>query len=143
MTNRFPKPEEILLRVNRASPFLRACLLLAGFGGGYALVRADVMGSPVCPFHTMTGLSCPGCGLTRGILALLRGDLVPALAMNLFSPVFLGVLLWTAVGWVWGSSRFISVWRRLPLWVQGTTATALVTFGVVRNIPGFEFLQPT
>ncbi|MNK15533.1 hypothetical protein D3C87_336770 [compost metagenome] len=29
-----------------------------------------------CPFKKMTGLDCPGCGLQRSVLALLKGDVV-------------------------------------------------------------------
>lgn len=31
-----------------------------------------------CPIKFLTGISCPGCGMTRAILAFLRGDLKQA-----------------------------------------------------------------
>lgn len=37
---------------------------------------------PPCLFHTLTGFSCPGCGCTRAVLALLRGDLLQSLRFN-------------------------------------------------------------
>ncbi len=52
----------------------------------YGLVGAGVIvlgltasgddGPVLCPFRICTGGYCPGCGMTRGIGAALRGDLV-------------------------------------------------------------------
>ena len=47
-----------------------------------------------CPIWTATGIPCPGCGLTRGSIALLQGDLRGMAAAHIFAPVFLiGVVL--------------------------------------------------
>jgi hypothetical protein len=37
---------------------------------------------PPCAWHAWTGWPCPGCGATRAILSLLRGDPVGAIAWN-------------------------------------------------------------
>ena len=44
------------------------------------LVGAGLL--PACPWHTVTGFACPGCGSTRAILRLLEGDLAAGLAFN-------------------------------------------------------------
>lgn len=36
----------------------------------------------ICPFKILTGFDCPGCGLTRATLALLRGDIKSSLHYN-------------------------------------------------------------
>jgi len=41
-----------------------------------------------CPFATMTGLPCPGCGMTRAFLAMLRGDWATVLLFHPFAPFF-------------------------------------------------------
>ena len=52
-----------------------------------------------CSFREIAGIDCPGCGLQRSILALLRGDLVesilrfPALLPLVAMFVFLGIHL--------------------------------------------------
>lgn len=37
-----------------------------------------------CLFNKVTGLNCPGCGVTRGLLALLRLDFKSAAQFNIF-----------------------------------------------------------
>jgi hypothetical protein len=39
---------------------------------------------PQCSFKKMTGLYCPGCGATRALYALVHGDLLRAISMNVF-----------------------------------------------------------
>jgi hypothetical protein len=56
---------------------LTPVVLLAAF---YAL------GVPVCGSKVLFGLPCPGCGMSRAVVALLRGDI--ALAARLHPAVF-------------------------------------------------------
>lgn len=44
-----------------------------------------------CPFHQVTGLPCLGCGLTRGMLCLVRGDWHGMLVHHPFAPYFLAL----------------------------------------------------
>jgi hypothetical protein len=50
----------------------------------------------LCGFKTVTGLPCPGCGLTHSFCALGKGAIGQAVEYNLLGPaLFLaGVLLW-------------------------------------------------
>ena len=53
-----------------------------------ALVFCHLLGI-TCPIKYVTGISCPGCGMTRAWLSLLRGDTAQAFA---YHPLFLLVL---------------------------------------------------
>jgi hypothetical protein len=55
------------------------------------------LGLVLCPFRLLTHLPCPGCGMTRAMLALCHGDLRAALIAHPLSP-FLAVAL--GVWWV-------------------------------------------
>ena len=57
-----------------------AALLLAGLLY-VCLIRMFGIGI-CCPFEHLTGLLCPGCGVSGMMLALLRGDLAAAFACN-------------------------------------------------------------
>lgn len=97
---------------------------------------------PVCQFHRLTGLDCPGCGMTRATYALLHGDGRTALHDNAFFVAVLGGLAlrggWFAVNRARGR-RNGEFFR--PKWLWPLLVVALV-FTVVRNLPAFAFLSP-
>lgn len=35
-----------------------------------------------CPFKSMTGIDCPGCGMQRSIIKLLEGDIVQSVSFH-------------------------------------------------------------
>ena len=65
-------------------------------------------GGWMCPFLWVTGLSCPGCGMTRALLLLLQGDAAGSFAMNpMLIPILLGCLAVCSIYFVRrGKSRF-------------------------------------
>jgi uncharacterized protein DUF2752 len=52
---------------------------------------------PACPFRTLTGFTCPGCGSSRGLHRLLHGDIVSALEFNPLMVLLLPFLLYSLV----------------------------------------------
>jgi glucan phosphoethanolaminetransferase (alkaline phosphatase superfamily) len=55
---------------------------------GAGIVSADNVGNVLpffCPFKILTGIPCPGCGMTRAILSITKGDFREALNYNPFS----------------------------------------------------------
>ena len=73
----------VLLRDRRAS------LVVAGVAAAQvAAVWARVGGWP-CPVKSALGIPCPGCGLTRASVALLRGEFAAAFRLHAFAPVLL------------------------------------------------------
>ncbi len=50
-----------------------------------------------CPFHTLTGLLCPGCGALRAAHRLLHGNLGAALHLNALAVLVLPVLVVVAL----------------------------------------------
>lgn len=57
------------------------------------LPAAGLPGIETCSFHALTGLSCPGCGLTRAFCAISQGRFQDAWGLHPFSfLLYLGVL---------------------------------------------------
>lgn len=61
---------------------LWSCTILLCAGLFYAKVLIPIGFHIPCIFRTITGLKCPGCGITGQALALLRGDLITAISCN-------------------------------------------------------------
>jgi hypothetical protein len=125
--------------------FAAAVLVFAAMAGGAVLFFFDPTKNnfyPICQFHALTGLYCPGCGATRAAYQLLHGNFLVALRDN---ALFVISLVLLAARGIWFLNRQRShqpVRYFLPpaaLWVF--LGVALV-FVVLRNLPAFSFLAP-
>jgi hypothetical protein len=58
-------------------------------------------GISLCPFHVITGIACPGCGMARAFLTLGQLNLQQAIELNPFSlPLFSVMLLYLWLGYI-------------------------------------------
>jgi hypothetical protein len=113
-------------------------------GAGYVgAVDPNVAGHyPTCPFLAITGWYCPGCGALRAVHALAHGDVVTATARNPLAVVAAGYFV---VTWVlWFDRTFKGRPRRwlAPAWVLYSVLGVILTFWVLRNVPGWTWLSP-
>ncbi|OUN07593.1 hypothetical protein B5G43_04480 [Flavonifractor sp. An92] len=113
---------------------LRGLGIVLLLGLGYALWGSVTGLWLPCPFHALTGLECPGCGVTRMCLALLRLDFAAAWAANpgllLLSPLILGLVGWQAMDYVRTGDRRPGRGQRLLGW---TLVILVVGYGILRN----------
>ncbi|MFE0751575.1 DUF2752 domain-containing protein [Gordonia sp. NPDC058843] len=94
-------------------------------------------GPQLCPFAVMTGLPCPGCGLTRSWVAFMHGDVGSAFTFNVFGPVFLVLAAVTVVAATVTLVRRrggpLAGWRDLVLGPVGAVLLGVwLTYGFVR-----------
>ncbi len=137
---KLPRPRRV------ASVWLGGLLLGVLALGGVSLVfffdPAVTPFYPVCAFHRLTGLNCPGCGATRGLYALLHGHWGQAWRDNALFLVTLGAALlragWLGLAWV----RARPVASLIPTWSLIVWLVLALVFGVVRNLPVGAFLSP-
>ncbi len=68
--------------------------------GVAALWTPSDRGLPSCLLKLQTGMSCPGCGMTRAVCALGHGDVSGALRYHAFAPLVAAAALyaWGALG---------------------------------------------
>lgn len=104
----------------------------------FLFTRLAGFGIP-CVFHLLTGLSCPGCGISRMFLSLAKGDFRSAFRFNAFVfcflPLFLTLLLYWTVGWLTHRTAG-EKGRRIEKVLYVGLAGALILWGIVRNIIG-------
>jgi ethanolamine transporter EutH len=97
---------------------------------------------PTCLFHKLTGLNCPGCGMTRALYALLHGNVPLALKDNALFILLLAVLAVRGARFILRKMRNQPAAFNVPpkfLWALMAVA---VVFAVLRNLRGFEWLSP-
>lgn len=95
---------------------------------------------PQCPLHALTGLNCPGCGLTRGFHALFRGDVLGALHYNLLLPIYAFIFGYLLVSMILTAVRGRGLsWSIFPPAAMYGFLILALTFAVVRNLPFYPF----
>lgn len=131
----------VYCRTHRKQMYTACILLFIGLVY-YILTQLTSFRIP-CLFQKVTGLACPGCGVTHFCIRLLHLDFIGAAKENLALACILP--LWTA------ALLIRMIWH--PSWLQKNgkvdqillvcCIVFLLIFGVVRNLPGAEFLLPS
>ena len=85
----------------------------------------DIPGPSLCLFRAVTGLLCPGCGLTRAFASLSKGNVARAWEMNPFAFPLYAATVAAVIAPLW--------WRRVP---RGWENHPVVRWGVLLLIAG-------
>lgn len=123
------KPRSPAYTFSRA---LRTFLLL----GGIYFLYIELGGVGIlCPFRLLTGLKCPGCGVTTMLVDLMRLDVLGAYEANpvLFLLLAPSLLLVVLLEWKGKKSKAV---RILCTVLLSLVIAILIAWGIVRNIPG-------
>ncbi|QII04759.1 DUF2752 domain-containing protein [Rhodococcoides fascians A25f] len=118
----------------------------AAVGGAVLLHVRDPRTSSYlpCPFHALTGLWCPGCGATRALGDLTRGDIAAAASSNVVAVVLAVVAVGVWAAWLrarWAQTPLTSPRPNRPTVL--VLAAVLTAFTVVRNTPWGTAIAPT
>lgn len=112
---------------------IRYLLIILGIGFGYYLwLNFTHLGIP-CPFRTITGWLCPGCGITHMLIALIHLDFHTAYLENPFLlltlPFLIGEILYQR--YLQLTKQVNPRWNQVLLWLYVIT---LIIFGILRNL---------
>ena len=97
-------------------------------------------GVDLCPLHRATGLPCPGCGVTRGLMYVSHGEWAEALGANPWVLVLWPVLLAMALslvlpaGTLAAFEAFIARHEPWPSRLVRVLLVAFFGFGLVRLV---------
>ncbi|MFD0975553.1 DUF2752 domain-containing protein [Salinimicrobium gaetbulicola] len=95
---------------------------------------------PPCPFHSFTGLQCPGCGSQRAVHHLLNFDIISAVHQNALLVIAIPyVLLGLLFDWILKPSEKVLKWRKI---LFGKNAilfvfSLVIFFWIFRNIHNY------
>ena len=105
--------------------------------GYYFLNLKFNIGIP-CIFYKITNFYCPGCGLTRMIVSLTKLEFYQAFRYN---PLVFILLIVSGIYYAYHKilKKQIKINNKLTYFLL----IIVILFGILRNIPIFDFLQPT
>jgi hypothetical protein len=83
------------------------------------------------PTHTAFGIPDPGCGLSRAIVALLRGDWRTSLTLHAFAPLFVLALCLIAITAILPQTPRNKIVTLVEYWERRTGLTTILLIGLV------------
>ena len=94
-----------------------------------------------CPINRITGLYCTGCGITRMLLSIIQLDFYQAFRYNplifLSIPVIIVFIIDKII------TKKEPLYNKIPTKIWIIIIVILIVYGILRNIPFFDFLAPT
>lgn len=108
----------------------------------YGILYAFTKKGLPCIFHKITGLYCPGCGITRMFVSIFKLNIYQAFRYNplvfILLIISLFYLLVDALKY-----KISKVHIALPKSIYIVLLIIVIGFGILRNIPLFSYLAPT
>ena len=114
------KPPQLLTAAARVARVRMSALLVTVLGISAVLNADRPFPVDLCVLHSLTGLSCPTCGLTRAVCHVMQGDLAASLG---FHPA--GILVVTSLA-AWAAWSALEAWRGQVLWRRGQNTLARI-----------------
>ena len=125
------------MRAHRVRRLLLGAAGILALGLGYAAFIHLTGWALPCLFRQVTGLKCPGCGVTSMCLALLRLDFAAAFRWNpglmLLAPLLGALVVLLTAQYIRTGSWRPKRWQTACLWAM---LGYLLAWGAARNVMG-------
>jgi len=123
----------------RRNKVLRTFAVLAVAGVLYGLITGWLGFGIPCPVHYFTGFKCPGCGVSRMFISLMKLDFKSAFEANrlllVTLPVIASLLFVYFFRYIKTGSRIITKAENI---IYIVLIISFLIFGVVRNFPAIN-----
>lgn len=120
---------------------LTTILIVISVGFFYFLGKRNILQIP-CLFHKITGLHCPGCGMSRALISIIELDFYQAFRYNALSLIFLPSL---TIYLILKAEAYINdhpLKYKISDKIVWLLLIIVIVFGILRNIPYFDFFVP-
>ena len=128
----------------RTERFLVLGFLATGAVVLWFINPATASGLPTCPWWTLTGTYCPGCGSTRALHQLLHGHLLRGFGLNPLMVLTLPYLGYALLRYLLAAWGIRLPEPHIPAAALYAFAGVVVAFWILRNIPAapWSWLAP-
>jgi hypothetical protein len=132
------------MQLSKKKVVIGTLILIVILSGIFLITRfnpEEVKIFPPCIFHSLTGLYCPGCGMTRAMHTLLNGNFIKAFWYNPLFFTFLPLFIYMGAVQLkalirTGKTKVI----KLPYQLIILIVTMVFLFWILRNIPYYPFI---
>ncbi len=94
-----------------------------------------------CLFKKLTGLYCPGCGITRMLYSIVNLKFYQAFRYNPLLFIMLPFGIFFYIDYLIRKDK--SIYKKIPSKFWYLVIIILIIYGILRNISEFSFLAPT
>lgn len=97
-----------------------------------------------CIFNKITGLYCPGCGITRMFIDILHFNFKDAFYHNMLVFILLPFITALVIYqiYLYINNKIDDKTNKIPNWIMISLLIITLSFGVLRNIEIFKVLAP-
>lgn len=98
-----------------------------------------------CIFNKITHFYCPGCGVTRMIISLIKMNFYQAFRYNPLLFLSLPFILFFSIDVLckWFKDKENYLYKKISEKTWISLLIMVIIYGILRNIPYFSYLKPT